>query len=166
MLSFSSATGYAVLALTYVYGQEGSWVLANEIAAHTSIPKPYLSKIMHALHKAGLVRAKRGYRGGYAMARSAEEITLLDVVEAIEGAKWKTRCLLGAKSCRGHDCCPTYRFWSAEKGRIEAELRRVTLAGRSQTCWEAQAGDPPRCAKMREDSAKPARERDDVNGEW
>ena len=129
MLSLSQTTGYAILALSCLAQDEDRWVLARDIAATTAIPGPYLSKVLHALGRSGLIRTKRGYRGGFALARPASRISLLDVAEAVEGSRWKAPCLLGLTSCAQFRACPTHAFWLRELARIERELRRTTLAG-------------------------------------
>ena len=92
-------TGYAVLALACLHGSEDRWVLAQEIADRTNVPKPYLHKILHALGKSGVIQTKRGYRGGMALSRPSSEISVFEVVQAVEGRKWKDRCLLGLAEC-------------------------------------------------------------------
>jgi Rrf2 family protein len=150
MLTFSRTTGYAVLALTYMHEHEGRWLLSHDIASHTVIPRPYLSKILHNLEKSGLIRAKRGYRGGYRLARPAEQISVLEVVEAIDGPEWRNQCILGVGSCPACQLCPTYKLWKAEIAKIERELGLLTLAARSQMCSLAQAqGVCPKNAKCR-----------------
>ena len=129
MLSLSQTTGYAILALSCLVEDEDQWVLSKDIAATTDIPGPYLSRVLHALGRSGLIRAKRGYRGGFALARPASRISLLDVAVAVEGRHWKAPCLLGLTSCAPLRACPTHAFWMRELARIERELRRTTLAG-------------------------------------
>jgi Rrf2 family protein len=128
MLSLTQTTGYAILALTCLEGGEDQWVLSRDIATATGIPGPYLSKILHALGRSGLIRAKRGYRGGFTLARPASRISLLDVAEAVEGRNWMPQCLLGLTVCSQIRACPTHAFWKREQARIEEELRKITLA--------------------------------------
>ncbi len=128
MLSLSQTTGYAILALSCLVEEQDRWVLSKDIAATTDIPGPYLSRVLHALGRSGLIRTKRGYRGGFALARPASRISLLDVAEAVEGRHWKAPCLLGLTSCAQVRACPTHEFWMRELARIERELRQITLA--------------------------------------
>ena len=128
MLSLSQTTGYAILALSCLVEDQDRWVLSRDIAATTGIPGPYLSRVLHALGRSGLIRAKRGYRGGFALARPASRISLLDVAVAVEGRDWKAPCLLGLTSCAQVRACPTHAFWTRELARIERELRKTTLA--------------------------------------
>jgi len=121
-------SGYAILALACLNSRQGQWVLVQEIADRTDIPKPYLHKILHALGKCGLIHTKRGYHGGMALSRPAAQITLLDVVQAVEGEKWSKRCLLGLAECSDERACPTHDFWKTERKRIEDKLKKITLA--------------------------------------
>jgi Rrf2 family protein len=121
-------TGYAVLALACLHGSEDRWVLAQEIADRTNVPKPYLHKILHALGKSGVIQTKRGYRGGMALSRSAADISVFEVVQAVEGRKWKDRCLLGLAECSDERGCPMHDFWTEEKEKIEQKLQAVSLA--------------------------------------
>lgn len=127
MLSLSQSTGYAIMALSCLEGPEGRLVLARDIAKRTGIPKAYLAKILHSLGRAGLLLAKRGYRGGVHLARPAGDISMLDVAEAVEGKGRLWGCLLGLAECRCDHRCPVHRFWQRESKRLEARLERVTL---------------------------------------
>lgn len=128
MLSLSQTTGYAILALSCLEQEGGRLMLAREIAERTSIPKPYLSKILHALGQAGLIVSKRGYRGGVALSRSPASITLMEVAEAVVGHEWRPRCLLGLAECSDERACPMHEFWRAHREQIQEQLRNVTLS--------------------------------------
>lgn len=121
-------SGYAILALASLHGSEDRWVLAQEIAARTDIPKPYLHKILHALGKAGVIQTKRGYRGGMSLSKPADQMDLFSLVEAVEGNGWMNRCLLGLSECCEERACPTHEFWSQQRKLIEEKLKSITLA--------------------------------------
>jgi Rrf2 family protein len=127
VLSLSHTTGYAILALACLEGAGDRWVLSTEIAELTGIPRPYLSRVLHTLRRSGLVRAKRGYRGGFALARPAGGISMLDVAEAIEGNRWMPCCLLGMMGVAAAKACPTQGFWNRELARITDKLSKTTL---------------------------------------
>jgi Rrf2 family protein len=133
MLEFSNTSGYAILALCHVAGRGARWVLAREIAAETGIAGPYLSKILHTLVKAGLLRAKRGYRGGVALARPARQINILEVVGVIERQPRAPGCLLGLSDCSDLYACPVHRVWKVTRAQVERSLRRLTLAAVART---------------------------------
>lgn len=128
MLSLSTTTGYAAVAMACLDGPGGTPVHAGYLAKCTGIPKHYLSKIIQLLAAQGLLETKRGYKGGILLARPTEQITLLEVTQVIEGPNWMGACLLGISNCGGKRACPTFNFWRKERKRIEAELRSTTLA--------------------------------------
>ncbi len=127
MLSLSQTTGYAILALGFMHECGGRLVLAKDITSSTGIPLPYLSKILNALTRTGLIVGKRGYQGGFALSRPADKISLFDVAEAVEGPDWLPSCMLGLADCSAKPLCPTHNFWKVQRAKIEKELRRMTL---------------------------------------
>ena len=128
MLSLSPKSGYAVMAVSYLVGRETTWVLGKRIATDTGIPQPYLSKILHSLVRAGIVSAKRGSTGGFCLAIESQNITMLQVVEAVEGKAWAPNCFLGLGRRPGLCICPVDRFWQEERERIISRLRQTTMA--------------------------------------
>ena len=165
MFALSQTTGYAILALGCLRHYKYGWVQVRDIAECTKIPQPYLQKVLHTLGKAGLVRTKRGYKGGLALALPAKEISLSDVAEAIEGPRWMSDCLLGLD---GTDCvrlCPTKAFWKRESRRIKVELDRLTVAQVKQ--YARRQGAPVevcKCHGGEEQRANPVRTRRTTGG--
>lgn len=127
MLALSQTSGYAILALACLDAPGGEWRLAREIAAEIDVPAPYLSKILHSLALANVILAKRGYRGGFTLARPAASINVIEIVEAVDGHRWIGKCLLGLSECSDERGCPTHAFWKATRTEIERRLRRLTL---------------------------------------
>lgn len=128
MLSLSQATGYAIQALSYLDETGSEWTQGKVVADQTDAPRGYLTQILHALGKAGLLHTKRGYKGGYRLVRPARKISLLEVVHAVDGKDCMGRCLLGQAVCSDLRACPTHDFWKVEKVRIEKRLASISLA--------------------------------------
>jgi len=128
MVSLSNTTGYAIKALMCL--ESGGCVPRHigDIASCAGVPRAYLAKILNVLAQQGLVETKRGYRGGISLARKAEEISLLQIVEAVEGNQWLGNCLLGMDTCDIFTICPTHDFWARIRREISEELGRLTLA--------------------------------------
>jgi Rrf2 family transcriptional regulator, iron-sulfur cluster assembly transcription factor len=127
MFSLSQTSGYAILALGFLHECGDRLVLAKDITLSTRIPLPYLSKILNALTRTGLIVGKRGYQGGFALSRTADEISLYDVAEAVEGPNWLPTCPLGIVGCSKHPLCPIHDFWTVQRAKIMKELRQLTL---------------------------------------
>ena len=128
MLTLSQTTGYAILALAYLAERPQCYSLAQDIARETGIRKPYLSKMLHSLAQKGLIDSKRGVKGGVVLSRPPEKISILDILQAVEGDKPNGRCVLGLLKCSSDCPCPLHPYWSRERQRIERRLGRTTLA--------------------------------------
>lgn len=85
-MKISRSTGYALIAVGYIaqHYQDGA-VLAQRISKEYTIPLEYLLKILQQLVRANVLRSKRGPRGGFFLAKNAEDITLLEIIEAVDG---------------------------------------------------------------------------------
>ncbi len=138
MFGLSSSSSYAVLALSSLSGAGDDWILARNLAAAIDAPLPYLSKILHGLAGAGIVEAKRGYRGGFRLLREADELTVGEIVIAVEGPAFLEGCLLGKAECSDRRACPAHAFWGLERERIRSQLQRMTLA--EVAAFERKAG--------------------------
>ena len=128
MLSLSQAAGYAIQALSCLDETGAAWTQGKDVASQTDAPRPYLTQVLHALGKAGLLHTKRGYKGGYRLVRPARNISMLDVVKAVDGEDCLGGCLLGRAVCSDLRACPTHELWEVEKVRIEKCLADISLA--------------------------------------
>jgi len=82
----SRSTGYALLAVGYIAKNQGDGVvLSQDISKRYDIPLEYLLKILQQLVRANVLRSKRGPRGGFSLAKPANKITMLEVIEAVDG---------------------------------------------------------------------------------
>jgi Rrf2 family protein len=112
---------------------------ADQIAEVTQVPRRYAHKVLQALVRAGLARSQSGPGGGYALVRPPEELTILDVVSAVEPLPRIRRCPLGLK---GHiRLCPLHRELDDACAAIERAFARVTIAG----LLSQSRGSPPLC---------------------
>jgi Rrf2 family protein len=99
-VQFNQATDYAFRVILYLAERsEGELANSQTIAEQQNIPAGFLQKIMHSLVKGELVKSYRGVDGGFALAKPAKEISLLDVIEVMEGPLDLQRCLKQDSSC-------------------------------------------------------------------
>jgi len=129
-MSFSHSTGYAIRALACLgAGLEGRQLcFIKEVAEYSGVPGPYLARVMSRLARHGIVTAKRGYRGGIALARDPNTISAMEIVEAMEGKEWAGKCMFNIAECTEKCPCPTQPFWNDIRHKMEMELRSITLA--------------------------------------
>ena len=128
MLS-TRAADYALRGMLYLAQQPSDrLVMAGEIAAAEGMPDYFFSKILQQLAKAGLVNSFRGVSGGFVLAKSPEEMTIRDVIEAVEGPLVASRCAVSPESCERSDTCPFHRYWREAQASLDAVFVKYTLA--------------------------------------
>ena len=123
---FSQTAEYALRAVVYLASQGGAAQTTQQIAEATRVPAGYLAKVMQGLSRAGLVYSQRGLHGGFTLARPADELTVLDVLEAVDPIRRIRTCPLGIK---GHlNLCPLHRRLDQAMALVEKALRQSTIA--------------------------------------
>ncbi len=128
-MQISTKSRYAVramieLALHYERGP----LQLKEIARRQALSEKYLEQIMHPLRTKGLIYSQKGSRGGYSLANSPAEITVYDIVTAMEGSITPVACVDNPQVCDRLEICATRVVWSRLKDCITEELRSHTLA--------------------------------------
>lgn len=120
---------YAVRAMVYL-AQLGpdQRAATGQIAQEKSIPPSFLAKIVSQLSVAGLLQTSRGARGGVSLAKPADAITLLDVVEAIDGPILLNNCVGDTSSCNYDDSCPLKPVWCDAQKMLVEQLSRANFA--------------------------------------
>jgi Rrf2 family protein len=130
-MQLSQAADYAFRASLALAGlAPGEFADARTIATRELVPLRFLLKILRLLVKAGLVQSRRGVGGGYALARPPGEVTLREIVEAVEGPLRLNRCLVDPDYCskRWADRCPVHQALCQVQAAVAGELDRHTLA--------------------------------------
>ncbi|HUS85153.1 MAG TPA: Rrf2 family transcriptional regulator [Anaerolineales bacterium] len=120
---------YAVRAVLYLSGlNNGRRAPTSEIAKKQHIPPSFLAKIVSQLSVAGVVQTSRGARGGVSLARASDKISLLEVVEAIDGPILLNECVFDANACVFGDDCPVQNVWCNAQETLVKTLRGTTFA--------------------------------------
>ena len=128
MLRVTKLTDYASLVLTVLASAPDRVYSAAELAERAHLEAPTVSKLLKSLAQAGLVAGFRGSAGGYRLARTAETISLIAIVEAIEGPIGMTECSLHDSACGIQDHCGVRANWRRINDVVADALREVTLA--------------------------------------
>src|SRR3990172_2717006 len=103
-------------------------IMSKEIAARQDIPVKFLNQIIPELKSAGLLYTVRGNRGGIGLSRSADAISVRQIVEAIEGPIALTLCLSASDGCVRADACPVHEMWQEAQEKMVTVLETTTLA--------------------------------------
>jgi Rrf2 family protein len=119
---------YALRAALYMaQGGDGAYK-APDIASALGLPNTYLSKVMHQLVRAGVLRSVRGPTGGYTLARDPGRISLNDIASPFQALQPRSQCLLGNRACDRTHPCAAHGRWSRINDTIASHLNNTTLA--------------------------------------
>jgi Rrf2 family protein len=128
-MQITRAAEYAIRGVLYLSSQpKGTVCLLNEISECQQIPPSFLSKIFQNLAKAGYVNSFRGTGGGFALLKDPEEISLLDIVEAIDGQIYLNVCLNDGAICENKPVCAVHEVWNNAQTYMLDLLRKNTFA--------------------------------------
>jgi len=116
---------YAIRTVSYLAKQsEGRVVTVEEISEEMMIPRSFTAKIVQRLTRAGITSSTRGVKGGFVLNRPPEAITLLDVVEAIDGPVDMNVCVLQEDACSRVSFCEIHPIWKEIHREVTEALRR------------------------------------------
>lgn len=136
----SQTAEYALRAVVALAAQPDTPFTTKRLAEETQVPSPYLSKVLQALSRADLVKSQRGLHGGFVLARAAGEVTLLDVINAVDPIRAIESCPLNLKQ-HGASLCPLH-------SRINATILMMQDVFKSSTIEEIlqeDAASKPLC---------------------
>jgi len=128
-LLFSRQCEYALQAVLYLaLRPPGVMTSIKEMDKVLDIPHHFLAKILQDLTRKGMLRSLKGPSGGFALGRRAEEITLLQIVEAVDGIAFTSTCALGFEECSGRNPCAVHDRWAVLRESISEMLASRNLA--------------------------------------
>jgi Rrf2 family protein len=114
--------------MVYLAGQLPDTVsLLRDISTGVDVPPALLAKIFQHLNKVGVVRSYRGAGGGFQLARPSKAISLLEIVEAVDGPIAMNRCIIAQGICDRESYCSVHPVWKMIQQKMKAELSRVSL---------------------------------------
>lgn len=127
-MRISARADYAVRAVIELASAEGAWLKSDAISVAQDIPGKFLEQIMADLRRAGIVRSRRGVEGGYALARPADEISVADVIRAVDGPLAWVRDSRPASVEYAGNAEPLRDVWVAVRAALRSVLDEVSVA--------------------------------------
>ncbi len=129
MFRLSRITDYGIVLMAQLasHGDEATRN-AREMAAETELPPPVVSKILKSLAREGLLASQRGAKGGYALARDPETISVAELIEVLEGPIGLTECTAHPGNCPQEASCHVRAPWQRINQAVRDALARITLA--------------------------------------
>ena len=125
----SKTCDYAVRAALYISTQqERTYVPIREMSEKLEISFHFLTKILQTLTQNNIMISFKGPNGGLALARAADSIKIIEIIEAIDGSKLFQECLLGLNKCDDHNPCPLHNHWAEIREQIRVLFAETSLA--------------------------------------
>jgi len=128
MIRITKLTDYGIVLLTHLAVQADRQLNAPELAAETQLSLPMVSKILKILVREGLLASHRGVKGGYSLGRLPEEITMAEIISALEGPIAITECIEVSSDCSHEQLCPVRSNWQRINEAVRGALEGITLA--------------------------------------
>jgi len=140
-MQITQTADYAVRTVVYLalHRDDGPVAAAN-IAKEMTIPVDYISKVVQALSRAGLVESVPGRNGGARLARKPEDLSILDIIESVDGPVALTRCVTRPGACPRDSFCPVHPFWASVQKNLISVLSDKKIA---DICWPDGARNAP-----------------------
>ena len=133
MIRITKQTDYGIVLLTHMAATPERQVNAPELAAETRLPLPMVSKILKVLVREGVLLSHRGVKGGYGLAKLPEEISMAEVISALEGPIAITECIDEHSGCTHEPFCSVRGRWHRINAALRVALSGITLAEMAET---------------------------------
>lgn len=143
IMIFSKACAYAIRAsvLTAANSTDGrKYIPIRELAHELGVSFHFLTKILRKLTEAEIMMSFRGPNGGVGLVKPASQISVLDIVSAIDGTGLFHECVLGLPRCSNKMPCPLHEKWTKRRGDLQKMLSRTTLASLGKNMMIQQRG--------------------------
>lgn len=127
MKFISQGSQYAISAIIAISKHPSDIISAAELARSLNCPAAYLSQILAKLKTPGILQSQRGLKGGVYLTRPVENISIYEVVAAIDGEEFFSSCFMGIIGCGKIEPCPFHSFWKAERDKIKEWLEKTTF---------------------------------------
>jgi Rrf2 family protein len=126
---YSRSAEYAIRAFVNLSRvPEGKYAMVKHIAQQEEIPTHFLAKILQQLARKGLLRSSKGPTGGFTLRRKASEVSLMNIVEALDGLGDYDKCASGLAECNDEQPCGMHDSWNALRSRIIEYLKQTSIA--------------------------------------
>lgn len=156
-MNITRAADYAVRVMVHLAGlPAGSCVARPDLTRATATPDSFLAKVLQQLVQAGMITSRRGSGGGFRLAVSPDSVSLLDIIEAIEGPTQLNSCLEPGASCERKSWCAAHAVWVEAQTALQTVLRSASIAELAARSCKALAANPDAICGMGVTALEPA----------
>jgi len=143
MIRLTKQTDYGIVLMTLLAHQPGEFFNAPDLSLAARLPLPMVSKILKLLARAGLLDSHRGVKGGYVLARPAQEISVADIIGALDGPIAMTECIEDSPdACTYEAHCGVRQNWQRINRAVRRALDEITLEEMAQPSLESPRLQP------------------------
>lgn len=133
MIRLSKESDYGILILTEIVSTPDRLLFsARELGQETGIPHPMVSKVLKILTRSGILTSQRGPKGGYSLAKSPADISVFELISALEGPVALMECIESPGDCRQEPTCGVKKHWQVINITVRSALERISLADMAQ----------------------------------
>ena len=126
---YSKTCEYALRALSYLATKiDRGLTMITEIGDETNLPMSYIAKIFQSLVRNDILISRRGPAGGFGLKKNPENLTLLEIVKAVDDIEAMKECVMGLEKCSTQDACPLHETWTETKEKILQQLEQCSLS--------------------------------------
>ncbi len=133
----SQGAQYAISAIIAISKHPNDVISASELSKQLSCPSAYLSQILAKLKSPGILKSQRGLNGGVYLAKSLEQVSVYDVIVAIDGDEFFSTCFMGIEGCGRIEPCPFHNFWSVHREEIKIWLQNTSFSDTEKVMSQA-----------------------------
>ena len=152
---YSRSAEYAIRAFVQLADvPAGKYAMVKQIAEQADIPSHFLAKILQQLARKGFLRSSKGPTGGFSLRMPAAEISMLQIVDAVDGLADFQRCPAGMAECNDQQPCGMHDSWKALRSRILEYLERTTIADLAKALEQKRRAQERRTRAKRTAAAK------------
>lgn len=127
-MNLSKTSKYALRILGHMAKNEVALYPAQQLHKEIDVPERYLRRLLTDLSKHGFIKSVQGRQGGFTFSKNISQISLLDIIEAIDGLESINGCILGYESCAFDHSCPMHNLWEDTKKQTIKTLKDTTLS--------------------------------------
>jgi Rrf2 family iron-sulfur cluster assembly transcriptional regulator len=137
----SNATEYAIRGVSELAArtEDGKSMLMDQLVTGTDLPRDFLAKLFQKLVKGGILNSAKGRGGGFTLARPMHQITLMQIIEVMEGQLCFDRCVVGLEKCNDNMPCPQHDLYKPIRQRLKDYLNTTTVADLASSLKSKQA---------------------------
>lgn len=127
-MRITNTSEYAIRAIVFMAKNPQNSYSATELYTKVDAPLKFLAKILQRMARKKILKSQRGVKGGFKIATPLESLTILDIIEAVDGPIALNKCLITGYDCIRENLCPVHPIWEEAQMVLKEVLKKKTIA--------------------------------------